>query len=496
MKIIINSIYALTILFIVSVLFIYKDVGYQHFMAKYNYLALAVGIIILITIYLVVKQIVKKVSDNNILRLVYTISTLLLILQLPLIYSYYYSAGHDLEMVINNSFSLANSGELKDIWYFSTYPNNIFIVFLYSNIIKFGYLLGINNIHFVIIIMLCMLSWIASILTYKVLDMLFKNNIYSLMGYFYYILLIGISPWLAIIYTDTLGVIFPITMLYLYLLIKNKKYVAVNTILLVTIAAISVSIKPQSFIIFIAILIYELFIRENNVKTRVKNILIFVVGIVVVLQIISLSTINIKSQLNPEKNIGYMHYIKMGLNKEGLGVYDSNDFKTSVAVESKKDRDKYNIEVIKERINNYTISTYLEHLIQKTVLNYNNGTFGWYWVASYVDYNYNYNETFLSKFGKIVYYKDGKFYKPFNLLQQSNWIMIMILSVISIFNFKDNRKILLSLTIIGLFLFVSIFEASARYIFTNVPIFIVIAMYGLMDIIELNKKIINKFILK
>ena len=494
-KKLVSCIYLLVITYIIYIIFSYKDYEYIHFIAKENYKALIIGTIMFILLTLIIKILLKiKFIENNILKIIYLLTLVIFLLQLLVTNSYYFTGGQDITTVLNNSYSLALNNNIVDEWYFSTYPNNIFIIFLYSNIIKITSILEIiEHTHFILITIMCILSSLTSIILFKTTYILTNNTLISCISWIYYTIIVSISGWLSVVYTDTLGLIFPISILFTYIKIKQGKNLIINKIILIILSALAISIKPQSFIIFVAILIYEIFIDKNTYKVKIKNTVTILIGLFVTLQIVGFITSDIKNNLDEEKNIGYLHYIKMGLNRESWGVFSSEDFTNSYNIKTKKDRDINNKEIIKQRIKEYDIKSYGEHIKRKTLLNFNNGTFGWYWMATFPEKNIISKETFLTNIFKNIYYSEGKYYKHFNFLQQSNWLVILILSSISIFTLKEREyKHIIYLTLIGLFIFVSIFEASARYLFTNIPIFIICAMYGVQNLIEIKNRIFNK----
>lgn len=492
-KFLTNIIFFIIMSFILIVIFLFKDYEYIHFMAKYNYKALILSFIIFIFINKITSYLLKlEVFKKNIFKFIFMFSLIIFFIQILLIKSYYFTGGQDMTMVLNNSYSLAYNNIIQDKWYFETYPNNILITFLYSKLFKVISYFGVaTHSHYILIIILCFLSFASSLLIYKITCKVL-NNYFGVLSWIYYNLLIGLSGWLSIVYTDTLALSFPLIILYSYLKMKDSNYKPFYFIIFITLSTISVNIKPQSFIIFLAIILYEVFILKDNYKIKIKTLTLILLSFSFSIIVINKATGNLTNNLNKESNIGYLHYIKMGLNEKSWGVFDYYDFKESTDIKIKRDRDEYNKLVIKERLKNYNLKSYLNHLIRKTLLNFNNGTFGWYWMATYPEKNIISKENFITTYMKNIYYSEGYYYKRFNFLQQSNWLIILIFTLLGVFSFKNNYKYIFLITIIGLFLFVSIFEASARYLFTNVPIFIICAMYGLQNIIEIKNKIFIK----
>ena len=83
----------------------------------------------------------------------------------------------------------------------------------------------------------------------------------------------------------------------------------------------------------------------------------------------------------------------------------------------------------------------------------------------------------------------GKYYPVWSNFEQMLWLSIIILNFISVFVRKDISTNVLMLGIIGLSLFELLFEARARYLYIYVPLYIILAIYGISFI---NQKISTK----
>ncbi|MBF0714081.1 hypothetical protein HZY83_05265 [Gemella sp. GH3] len=484
---IITIMFSLMLMLIMIALLFFNHLEYskKNYVSNINIYALIFGSFILFILSFIIKRYLYKFIN------VYFITVILTLIQIILVYSYYFIPGWDAGIIIDNSFSLFINGELESEYYFSVYPNNISIVNIYYYFISFINFIKLGEYaYFILLVCIILICNVSGILMYKILIKIFQNNVIALIGYAYYILLIYISPWIAIPYSDSLSLILPILMLYIY--ISLEKYY-LKWVLLCFIFAVSISIKPQAAIIFIAIIIFDFLFNTNSIKLFFKKCFTLFIVIIVSFNIINLMNKDIKAKLDKELHTSYIHYLKMGLNENTSGEWNYDDVVFSQSIPLKDDRDYANILVIKERINNFTVSSFLEHYTKKTLLNYSDGTFSWGKEGNF------YKEILpenikISKITRNIYYSDGKYYKYFNFLQQSSWLIILFLSLFSIkFNKNDeetasNYKIIIYMTLIGLFIFLTLFEARGRYLFSNVPIFIICAMYGINNILLMLKK--------
>ena len=77
---------------------------------------------------------------------------------------------------------------------------------------------------------------------------------------------------------------------------------------------------------------------------------------------------------------------------------------------------------------------------------------------------------------------------------QGIWLLILSIVPLNIFRRNeplDNYSKVIYLSLIGLFLFESIFEARSRYLYTYVPIFIVGAMLGIDGVLDCKNNFIK-----
>lgn len=493
-KKIVDVVFIVMFIFILSIMFYFNMENFKEyyypiskFMEKYIVKEFAFSVISFVFIFITISILINKISyiKTNYKMIIYVVTILLFVFQIVWIHSYYVVAGHDLTTVVNNSFSMAenNSFISTDLWYFSTYPNNHLIIVIFSTIMKITNWVGLYDYaYFIILIFINCLTAITSILVFKLGDMIFNDEVISIISYIYFVFLITLSPWNSIAYSDSLALIFSSLIFYLYVKVKENKLEKTKRIiyfiLIGFLATISLSIKPQSFIMFISLILYELFIYKDTYINKLKKLALIVLSFIISMQVITFVTKDIRSQVNEEANIGYLHYIVMGLDEKMSGLYSHQDFKDSTNAKTIEERTNLNKEKIKTELSNYTLERYKNHVIKKTQINFNNGTFSWLWIADYhfskIKKNTN---SFLSKYSNEIYMKDGKYYEKYTIFQNIVWLTIVVLSFISILN-TSKYKHLVYVTLIGVFLFVTIFEAMARYLYTNAPIFIVCAMYG------------------
>ena len=446
-------------------------------------LILFVVVIIVSAIFLLISKRVKL--NVNVDKVVLIIDVLLLVYQLFMGLNTYFVTGWDagglIDMAINRGFYVN---------YMSKYPNNLLLLYIEIFIARINDLLSIfkgdvTSKYTVFLLFNIVINNNACLLTYKCAS-LYLNKKYALICYVLSILLFGISPWIIVFYSDSVGILFPILIFYLYSIPKFKevKKPTFYMILLVLIGIFAYFIKPQCVIILIAIIIYEVF---NNFKNKKK---LLKIGICALLSILCISPIQkgliyiarfANAPLDSEKAFGPAHFLMMGLNVESEAGYSQDDVNFSQSFSNKSERNKANLEECANRIQNMGFNGLMEHLFKKALKIFNDGTFAWGNEGNFYNITTN-NNTVCAKFLRSIYYTDGDNYAYFKIFEQFMWLFVFTFVIVAIIKKPNDGKSILLLAILGLTIFELLFEARARYLYTYLPIFCLIAGFGIKDI--------------
>ena len=158
--------------------------------------------------------------------------------------------------------AMENQEGIKDMaYYFSVYPNNLLLVFFYSCILNLNELIGnpISNGILLLSMIQCVLITVTGVLLFKV-SKRFVSSRWCWLAYGLYFILVGLSGWIMIPYSDSSGIIFPLFLIWLYLKEKESDRMAKKAIyifLLLAVSMIGFQIKPMALIVLIAIVIIE-----------------------------------------------------------------------------------------------------------------------------------------------------------------------------------------------------------------------------------------------
>lgn len=114
----------------------------------------------------------------------YIIVSILFLIQLFLVYSYYFRTGWDSYTVSDNAIYYSDNQSVVDVWYYGTYPNNIFITRFIASLITIAKFFKISGSHFFIsVFFMVILNTLTGILIYKISSKIYTNNKVSLVVY-------------------------------------------------------------------------------------------------------------------------------------------------------------------------------------------------------------------------------------------------------------------------------------------------------------------------
>lgn len=164
-------------------------------------------------------------------------------------------------MVVEGAYTLSEHLPLPDgaINYFSYYPNNLFITVLLSKIILLCKIIEIGDFsYFIILVLQAFLNVLTGFLVFNAIKKITQNINLSVFGYVFYVLLVGLSPWTSIPYSDSIALIIPVLILYLYLGLEDRKLKYIRIVCISFLGVLGYMLKPQTTILFISVIIISI----------------------------------------------------------------------------------------------------------------------------------------------------------------------------------------------------------------------------------------------
>lgn len=416
-------------------------------------------------------------------HLVLNISITALLLQFYLSCNYYFNTGWDVGELSRLVNELSNGNPSPLSHYLSVYPNNILLLTVINLCKRLNSMFGVidsSNYAVSFIFLNCCISSFTGWLTYQNVKY-FCDYRWGVLGFTLYWGLIGISPWVCIPYSDSLALAFPSLLLFLYTRCTPPLIIKWGAIGLFS--GLAYGVKPQSFLIFIAIVIVDLcHIDYSNFRKEIYAFPILITAFIIAFSLPKYISYSLQLDIDSEQSFGVSHFLMMGINPDTIGSYSDSDVSFSSSFSTKDARSRADLEVFMQRVHDYGFFGYLKVLRDKTACDFNDGTFAWGREGSFWKEVYPLKNNFISPKIRSIYYEDGTFYPLWCTFAQFLWLFTLLFSMLSISQKNSNKALtVLRLTVCGLFLFEMLFETRARYIFTCVPLFIVLSIIGLRE---------------
>lgn len=488
MRRLINWVYGIIITIILTVCLFFSNTNYycMKTMNHSNFYYLIIGIISIILLYCLISlfttRILKVKQLNHLNRVMILCSILFCIIQMIIAYHYFFKTGWDAGLVIESGDKIATHsiGPFENEYY-STYPNNLFLTCVFS-IVAYASRIFNTDYYFLLILIQCCIYSYSSYMVYRITAMILDNHKYAVLSWILSILLIGISPWVTIPYSDSFGLFFPVTSVYLLIRIYRKEHILPFLFCLSFISYLGYKIKPQILIFFIALIIIIVPDIKNiylNSKLN-RTIPVVLAGIMSSLLVVHFSIASADITVYPEKSLGLTHFFMMGLNEETNGVFSGQDVELSSSINNQKDRIRTNLAVSKNRIIEFKLNGLTKHLTKKLLTVFNDGSFAWYAEGDFLREEMNNGSPQLRELLESFYLPTGKHYQIFLSIVQTIWLTVLCLCLFACFH---KGQLVLKLSVIGLTMFELLFEARARYLLTYAPVFIILSCIGFSQII-------------
>ena len=450
-------------------------------------------IIGLVSIILVNKYIIEKLKEKEIKILVIIIMTLFLVFEILSAYFFKVQYNWDFKWVMDSAKEIIVTGDTENLYYFKIFPNNLGALIIVTAAMKifFGNEIGAYIINIIFIL----LAALFAVLSAKKIGG-YKLALNTMILLFLTLPLYLYSP---IIYTDTLSVAFPVITLYCWLVAKeqkekSKKKYLLAIILMTVFTAIGYFIKPVAAIVFVAIIIEEIFTNKKVLKNIAISLAIFLVCMVLFNKISE--KVILKDARKNVHEYPLTHWIMMGLNTPeseggtsiGYGAYSQKDSDYTATSGNYEEKKQANITKIKERLNNFGLKGYIKFIYKKWQYVWNDGT---YYVLNIIGW-----DTINTKSipYRIVLGDESNITK--SIMKHFNNIVFFVILVGLAIDIKNKEKSkearVLGISIVGIGIFLTIWEARSRYIYFMIPVFCVLCAIGI-DIINKNLK---KYIMK
>lgn len=440
--------------------------------------------------------IINKLKSKYIKIITGVLILIFLILEILSVYYFRVQYNWDFKWVMDTASQIADTGhiELTNLNYFKMFPNNIPILGMVTIAIKlfFNNQIGAYVLNIIAV-------WISAILgvlvAYKTKGEKLAFNVILLMT-----LLCPFYLYTPIIYTDTLSIMFPVLTLFLWILFKqnkqkeNLKKQYIYWVLMTISSTIAFLIKPVAAIILISVIIDCIFTDKKFLKYIIISILTFIlINSIYNSLVLKFFIKDVKQNNNV---FPYTHWVMMGLNTPeseggtsiGWGGYSQKDSIMTELQPTYNEKVQNSIKVIKERMINFGLSGYIRFLKNKFIYVWEDPTF---YVLAQIGWDTLNKESIPYKY--VLGEKSQQTFIPYtSVFYTMLMILIIIEFIYDIFKNKNQDIRIMGIAVVGIAIFLLLWEARSRYIYFLIPIFCILAANGIYELSQINIKKIKK----
>lgn len=386
----------------------------------------------------------------------------------------------------------AYTGPGLSIPYWSAYPNNLMLAFVYEAVFRFCAAAGIPSAVYLCTALNVVVVDIAILLAARCAGKLWgggAERITLLVA----IPFLGFSPWISVAYSDTIATVFPVLMLYLYMRYvestRTAQYVIAAAIAATT--ATGYLFKPHVVAMALAIGVVHALSPGSRSPWRVKLVKVGTIGLVMAVIVggagayrdYRLQDRITKSQFE-ESRFPVTHWIAMSLNDE-VGGFNGQDVDEQRALIGLKAKNERNLRVIRERLSEMGPFGYAAFLHRKLSWMSTDGTFYWQ-LEGALSRNVPFHDGAYARKLQSVVYRDGKHFHWFEWAANAAWIAVLAWLAAPLFTRRrcdaDRMLLVTRLAIVALVLMLLVLEGRSRYLISFMPVFVMLGSYFLAGI--------------
>lgn len=415
------------------------------------------------------------------------------VLQMYLIYNYCFETDWDVQILLDSARCIADGHRPHhNSWYYSCYPNNLFLTVVFAVILWIAKPLHLGALDFLSIVavqsLFCVL---AGFMLYQIIVRRWRRHDTAWLGMTLYLLLVGLSPWTSIPYSDAWALLFPIAVLWMYScnILSERRFL--RWFLMAFITFIGFKIKPQVIFILVGLVAIETVEMLLHWKTtsvqevlRRKGLQGGAAGLVSAFVVALVITAAAPIAHNGNNRFGASHFLMMGLNRNSIGDYSDDDVIFARQFETPRERDRAELKEAGRRLHEMGLSGFGQLACEKTLVNYYDGTFFWGKEGYFYKTVFPERNRHLSPFLRNLYYNrtiHGAYYPYWCTGATIVWLGVLVLMLFAAVGRQDRFTAALMISILLLTLYETFFEARARYLYAYLPFYILLALQGISN---------------
>lgn len=396
----------------------------------------------------------------------------------------------DAGTIYSNAAGLA-TGSMRtiDADYYSMYPNNILLTLLLAGYLSILHQLGATDLYLGGIALNALAMTTAVFLT-LVAARKMAGTATAVFAVLPCTAFIALSPWIAVPYSDTLGMVFPVLLLLLFLQSREEKrpvHVYGLWVAMGLVSAVGFSIKPTVVFVLIAAAAVLVFTKKNALsRSRHASVVIgclllafgaFGVGSATIKAAVAGSgTLSFDVNTN-DREFPITHFLKMGA--VGFGGFNGPDVVETKSINSVEGRFQNGLDVYRERVSAMGPWGYLAFLDTKGETILGDGTFFTWGEGMARQPVELMARDPLSKAVQDYFYYEGPHFAFLRAFWQSLWFATLLLVAAPLLirgrSLVQPAAVVMRLALFALLLFLLLFEGRSRYLYMYVPFFILLA---------------------
>ena len=319
----------------------------------------------------------------------------------------------------------------------------------------------------------------------------------AILTYVLYLLLVWMSPWWSIPYSDIWGLMVAVAILWTATTLPFKR-LWLKLMILGAATVVGYYIRPQTVFVPLAILVVrglKGLKGYKGFKRMLRPSGVVLAGIASGFIIVNVAMIGCPLHLHTSKALGPTHYLMLGANYQSIGIYSAQDVDFSCSYPKKKERKKAEMQETLRRYRALEAKGTLILWGRKNLLNFSDGTFYWGREGNFFK-EVPERSGAVAKLTRSLFHRregSGSNYVGWSVCATSLWFGIVVLSLFAALprrrgainistdkQFNKSTSIIeaVMLAVLMLILFHTLCEARARYLFCFTPLFVLIAVEG------------------
>ena len=437
----------------------------------YNPLILLLGVVVLISTLFCYKFILEKFSEKQLKLLSVIIFCFYMVFLLFWGFNLKYIPSYDLIHIHAEAEDMLNTGKISNITYFAKYPSQQpLTIFLYF-VFKCASLFGITDFKNVGIILNILAIFVSAVFVFRICSLHSLKS--GVLGLTIFVVDPVLYRWVSYYYTDTICIPFMLAGIYIFLLVQNRRgfkfrygLVGISGFLIM----LGGEIRMTAMFAAIALGMH-LFIKEAF-RDFLKKATFLVAGMLCAFILVN-SLVNVYGVSDESYKLPITHWIKLGLNEESYGAYNTKDEKDTLAASTYEEKIQENLDTIDERIEEMGLSGVVSLYSKKLIRTW--GTAAYTESLQYTAENY----------GRLYQYSIGNKSIIYNYwMQIFRCTLLVLIAFGSLVALKkgNQKEMWVFILMFGAIVFYIFWEAKPKYSLCFLPVMYMLAEYAISQL--------------